>query len=121
MEEEKINNLLCKINGYIGTYSLDEIEKLSVRIFPSFMVINLDLRSGIGTHWIAVALFLNDVYVCDSLGALIPTERIPTELTNFLFRVSFNKRLHVSQQLQPINSTKCGLYSTYFVKSISEG
>ena len=119
MDENQINAALNKVDGYIGTYSLDELPDLRVRIFPSFIIVNLDLRKNKGTHWIALALYLNDIYVCDSLGTLLPNDKLPFHLINFLHLISYNKTLHISKQLQATSSSTCGKYATYFVYCMS--
>ena len=84
MDENQINLVLNNVPGYLGTFALDELVNLKIRIFPSFLIINLDLRENSGTHWIAIAIYLNDVFICDSLGTLVPNNRFPAELINFL-------------------------------------
>ena len=81
--------------------------------------VNLDLRKNFGTHWIALALYHNDIYVCDSLGTFFPNQRLPIELINFLHVVSFNKRIHITYQLQSLLSSTCGKYSSFFILKMS--
>ena len=115
MDENQINKSVGKLDGYLGTFARNELESLKISHYPSFVIVNLDTRDGNGSHWIAIAMFLNDVYICDSLGALIPNNDFPKELINFLYRVSFRRRLHITRQLQPTNSNTCGLYCIFFV------
>ena len=113
MDENEINEKLRKTNNYLGTYSLDELSSLRISIYPSYLIINMDLRGNSGTHWIGMALYHQDVYLCDSLGTLIPDKRFPIELINFLHLVSFNKKLHISKQLQSYSSNLCGKYCVF--------
>lgn len=115
MDENEINEKLRKTNNYLGTYSLDELSSLRISIYPSYLIINMDLRGNSGTHWIGMALYHQDVYLCDSLGTLIPDIRFPIELINFLHLVSFNKQLHISKQLQSYSSNLCGKYCVFFI------
>ena len=116
MYENEINQKLKNVTGYLGSFAIDELETLRISHYPSYIIINLDKRADEGSHWIGVAMFLNHVYVCDSLGTLLPTNVFPQLLVNFLYRASFRKTLHITKQLQAVTSTTCGLYCIYFVK-----
>ena len=120
MDENQINVVLNNVPGYIGTFALDELVNLKVRIFPSFLIINLDLRKNSGTHWIAIAIYLNDVFICDSLGTMVPNNRFPEELINFLHIISYKKSIHITQQLQSDYSSLCGKYSSYFISQMAK-
>ena len=120
MDENVLNGVLNNVPGYIGTFSLDELRTFKLRMFPVFIILNLDLRTNSGTHWVALAIYNNDVFICDSLGTLIPSSRFPSELVNFLHTVCYKKTIHVTKQLQDINSSTCGLYAAFFVYSMSK-
>jgi hypothetical protein len=62
MDENEINQKLRKTENYLGTFSIDELDSLRISLYPSFFIVNLDLRKNVGTHWIAIALFLNNIY-----------------------------------------------------------
>ena len=108
MEENELNAVLNNVPGYLGTFALDELETLKIRIFPCFLIVNLDLRKNSGTHWIALAIYLNDIFICDSLDTLIPNKRFPKELINFLHVITYKKSIHITQQLQTDFSSLCG-------------
>ena len=119
MDENELNKRLKNVNGYLGTFAINELESLKISHYPSFIVANLDERRNEGTHWIAIAMYLNDVYVCDSLGTLLPTNVFPDKLVNFLYRITFRRKLHITRQLQSTTSTSCGLYCIFFLKFMS--
>ena len=119
MDENEINGKLTSVPGYLGTYSIDELKDLRIRVFPAYLVINLDERKNSGTHWIAVAIYLNHIYVCDSLGTILPTQKFPIQLIDFLHIVSYKKTLHITKQLQEVSAETCGMYSTYFTYTLS--
>ena len=119
MDENEINAVLSDVPGYLGTYAIDELDDLRIRIFPSYLVINLDERKNGGSHWIAAAVYLNDIFVCDSLGTILPDGNLPIQLINFLHIISFKKTLHISKQLQEITASTCGKYATYFIYTMS--
>ena len=118
MEENEINKRLRKTENYLGTYSIDELNSLKISLYPSFLVVNLDIRENSGTHWIALALYCNDIFICDSLGTLV-LDRFPSELVNFIHLITFNKILHITKQLQSYNSENCGKFFILFVKTMS--
>jgi len=119
MDENEINAALNNVPGYLGTFAMDELRDLKIRIFPSYLIVNLDKRGNEGTHWIAIALYLNDVFVCDSLGTILPNDQLPQQLIDFLHIVSFKKKLHITKQLQKLTSSLCGEYTVYFVYTMS--
>ena len=120
MDENEINRRLKNVSGYLGTFAVNELDNLYINHYPSYIVINLDNRESDGTHWIAVAMYLNDVYICDSLGALLPSSAFPTGLINFLYRICFRRTLFITQQLQSSMSESCGLYCILFVFTLSK-
>ena len=120
MNENQINAKLFNVPGYLGTFALDELNQFRVRSFPSFLIVNLDLRKNKGLHWIAIAIYLHDVFICDSLGTLFPSTRFPVELVNFLHLISHNKSLQITKQLQDEFSASCGKFASYFVYKMSK-
>ena len=120
MDENKLNSALKSVPNYIGTFALDELDNLRISRLPCFLVVNLDKRRNPGTHWIAIAIYHNDVYVCDSLGTLLPSSSFPTGLINFLHLISFKKSLHITKQLQNEFSDTCGFYSAVFVHEMAK-
>ena len=116
MDENEINKNLRSVSGYLGSFAINELESLKISHYPTFIIVNLDERGNEGTHWIALAMYLNDVYVCDSLGTLLPSNVFPDKLINFLYRITFRRKLHITRQLQSASSTSCGLYCIFFLK-----
>ena len=120
MEESVINNQLKRVPNYLGSYAVDELHDLKVSYYPSFIIINLDERHGTGTHWIAVAIYQNTIYLCDSLGGINPTRTIPIQLINFLHAFTTKRKLCITKQLQPKSSGTCGLYCILFIHEMSQ-
>ena len=63
-----------------GVYSRDIQPKMKVGAY----VINLDVYSDIGTHWVALYVYNNDVTYFDSFGV----EHIPNKIKTFINRIS---------------------------------
>ena len=118
MYENEINQNLKNVASYLGSFALDELNEIKISTFPIFLVINLDTRSEIGSHWIALAIYMTDIYLCDSLGGIKPTTRMPNCLINFLHRLVLTRKLHMTCRLQPIESDLCGYYCILFVKEM---
>ena len=120
MEEKEINKQLKSLSGYLGTFAVNELNDLYISHYPCYIVVNLDKRGNDGTHWIAIAMYINDIFICDSLGALLPSDEFPSDLINFLYRVSFRRDLFITQQLQSSTSESCGLYCILFITQDSK-
>ena len=118
MFESKINERLQRIKNYDGSYAVNELKNVKLRQFPSFLIINLDDRQSEGSHWIALAIYLNNIFVCDSLGGINPNKNLPIELINFLDLISINRTICMTRQLQPKNSEKCGSYCILFINEM---
>ena len=120
MQEETINQQLKNVKRYLGSYAIDELNDIFIDDVPSFAIINLGTRNSSGSHWIAVAFYLNEVYICDSLGGLLPDENFPKKLINFLDIFTSTRKIYMTRRLQKLNSITCGAYCVFFVKLMSE-
>ena len=120
MDENQINEKLQKNQKYQGSFALDELKEINVADQPTFAIINLDPREATGSHWIAIGIYFNDIYICDSLGGLLPNDNFPTELLRFLSVLSVTRNIHITKQLQPTSSSLCGLYCITFINEMSK-
>lgn len=121
VHENKINESLKGCNDYLGTFAIDEILNIKIKQYPVHMIINFDKRQDIGSHWIALSLFKNQIYICDSLGGLCYPETFPSELLVFLKTMVYQKDLIISNQLQCLTSGTCGYYCIMFIKFMCKG
>jgi len=119
MDELRVNQLLKNVPRYQGSFALDELKNVEIKTFPEFIVVNLDNRNENGSHWIAFAIYQNYVYICDSLGGIIPDKKFPSALIDFLHVLLFSRNLVITKQLQPLDSDKCGTYCVVFIKEMS--
>ena len=120
MDENVINDQLKNVRNYLGSYAVDELNEIKISNYPSFVVINLDERRGIGSHWISIAIYQNELFICDPLGGLIPNGANPQELINFLHVFTNSRHLYITKQLQHESSGTCGLYCVTFVQQMSQ-
>ena len=121
MNEQELNQLLKSEKNYLGSFAADELNQVKIRDSPSLLIVNYDNRSDTGSHWIGVAIFLKHVYICDSLGGIAPTRNLSQGWINFLYLLSRSRNLTLTTQLQPIDSSLCGLYAVTFVKEMASG
>ena len=120
MDEKTINEALKNERNYLGSYALDELNDIKVSFYPSFIVLNLDHRKNQGTHWIAIAVYSSHLFICDSLGGIIPDARLPKNIVSFLAPLTTNKRVVITRQLQPLHSGTCGLFCITFIHQLSK-
>jgi len=120
MDESRLNALLKDVPNYLGSFAVDEVNQIEIKRLPEFFVINLNTRESGGNHWIAFAVYQNHVYICDALGGLIPGRYFPKKLINFLHLLIQNRNIHITKQLQPLDSSTCGKYCVLFVKEMSQ-
>jgi len=120
MNERELNKALKNVKEFQGSFALDEIKEIEIKTIPDFLVINLDNRWEPGSHWIAVGIYANAVYVCDSLGGMIPNKQFPSDLINFLHVHTINRKLFITKQLQPEDSALCGAYCVLFVREMAK-
>ena len=120
MNEQEINLKLKRNTAFLGTFAINELEEIKISNYPSFAIINMGERLSGGNHWIAIAIYFNDLYLCDSLGGLIPESSIPQQLIKFLYPLLIHRKFHMTKQLQPETSGLCGFYCTAFINVMSE-
>ena len=118
MLENQLNGRLKSAKRFVGSYAADELKDVELKFYPSFLVINLGEHNLLGSHWIALAIYDNDIYICDSLGGITPDKKVPVEIINYLDLVSKHRTLYITKQLQPLTSDKCGEYCVLFVKEM---
>ena len=116
VKEDKINEDLADCENFLGTFAIDEILHIKIKQYPVQMVINFDKRENVGTHWIALSMYNNRIFICDPLGGLNIPASFPKELLIFLQTMVFQKQLFVTRQLQCLNSDTCGYYCILFIK-----
>ena len=82
MDENELNFRLKNVKRYIGSFAADELTEIKFHNYPCFLIINMDRRSWKGSHWIALAIYPQNLYICDSLGGIKQNETLPQELLN---------------------------------------
>ena len=119
MEESEINHQLKSKREYLGSFAVDELTQVKVTSYPCFIIINLDKRKQGGSHWIALAIYMKRLYICDSLGGILPDDTMSYEIVKFLRSLLYNRTLCITRQLQPLHSELCGYYCILFIKQMA--
>jgi hypothetical protein len=75
MFENELNDRLKNRKKYIGSYAA--VKRRRALISTKFLVINMGKRDLAGSHWIALAVNENDLFICDLLGGMKPDTATP--------------------------------------------
>ena len=116
MNEQQLNSLLKTVSNYQGSFAVDELDQVKL-VHPTFLVVNLDERKSEGTHWIGLAIYNDIVYICDTLGGVLPDNRQPVEWIQFLKLLLQHRQLIITKQL---SESLCGLFCVTFIKTMSQ-
>ena len=102
-----LNRVLCDQPSFIGVFPQDYLLHVSFISFPVSLILNLDVSSQPGSHWIGLYITNNSLEIYDSLG-LDPTTwtRKPVILL---------KEILITPRFQSDNSNLCGVYSVLFL------
>jgi hypothetical protein len=100
---------MLKIPHFIGVFTRDRLP-----LCPKYneaAIVNLDIESGSGTHWVAYKKIGNNIKYYDSFGNLPP----PLELQKYFngYNIEYNYTNH-----QKYNTTNCGRLCLEFLSCI---
>ena len=113
MDTNDINRLLLNEKKFIGVFALDKLPKKTIKK-PASLIINTDVSSKKGDHWVALLLTKNQAYYFDSFGLQI----IDHQILSFLSQQKFRKVTYSNKCIQSITSDKCGLFCILFIKTV---
>ena len=113
----QINCILYNIPNFIGCFAQDELKTLIIRSLPVSLIANLDHSGSEGSHWIALRISQKSLEIFDPLGFNVNRwpGKIPYFLLHFLHKFSIHRRVYISKEIQPDNSTLCGFYCIFFL------
>lgn len=110
-----IDKLLSKCPKFKGCYARDALPKKPLKLNES-IIINMDDATGPGTHWVALFQYKKDTaFYFDSFG-VVP----PMEVQRFA-KQGKKQLIYNSDQIQGINSERCGWYCIELLKSLYTG
>ena len=100
-----LNNLLKDNKNFIGCFSKDQIKLIENN---KSMIINLQNSNEPGSHWIALKIVNNTIFVFDSFGVGYLPIRI--------FKVYKDYKIITNiYRIQDISSNLCGLFCVLFI------
>ena len=116
LSNRSLNRVLCDQPSFIGVFPQDYLLHVSFISFPVSLILNLDVSSQPGSHWIGLYITHNSLEIYDSLG-LDPTTwtRKPVILLKFIKKISKNREIFITPRFQSDKSNLCGLYSVLFL------
>ena len=111
-----IKRLLKCCPNFVGCFAEDELNKLTLRSFPCFLIVNIDSSDLNGSHWIALGLFADRIEIMDPLGfTIFNWTRVPCKLMNFCHLFGSRRKIVVTKRIQPDASVLCGYYCIHYV------
>ena len=111
-----IHCILKNAPNFLGCFSQDELENITICSLPVYLVVNFDHSYSTGTHWIAIRISKHCLEIFDPLGFnTLRWPNIPHFLLDFLHKFSVHRHILISKEIQPFASTLCGFYCIYFV------
>ena len=101
---------------FSSVYSRDNLPKIKFneKIKDGAYVINLDEYYDIGTHWIALYVYNDDVTYLDSFGV----EHIPKEIKTFINNKNIKTNIF---RIQAYDSIMCGYFCIGFINFMLAG
>lgn len=123
--EKQINDLLVNVPSYKGTYSIDQLGDIPpARKGDVSAVVNTDVSSGPGVHWLAVWLTPKHIEIFDSLAEMSPLR--PVQLQGMINTLRKKYKHPVQVKLNNVrdqrsNSSTCGYFSAKFILDRNKG
>ena len=112
----KINYFLKDFPNFLGCYAEDELRSLVIKSLPVSLIVNIDHSGLNGSHWILIRIERKRLEIFDSLGFNVKRwPRLPYFLLDFLHKFSLRRKVYITNEIQPFNSTFCGFYCIFFL------
>ena len=111
-----LNNVLQNTPHFLGVYPQDYLLSFSPNNYPIKLLLNLDVSSQPGTHWLSLCITDTHLEIFDSFGLDRKTwNRKPVILLKFIEKLSRTRKVLISPRLQSNKSNLCGFYSILFL------
>lgn len=119
MNENEIRSIFIKENKFKGCYALDEVQGIML-LKNNGIIMNTVPRHIKSGHWVAFYRDVdNNFYCIDSLTLPDFLENPYLKIFFNVNKVTFLNKLH--HPIQPLNSSMCGLYASYFLVNLFKG
>lgn len=112
MKDFEIAECLLNFSEFIGVFPRDEIP--IIKKFPSSLIVNTDVSSQPGRHWVAIRCTEKTCEYFDSFG-------LPPLYSEFSKLYNSRKLVWSSRCIQHPTSKTCGEFCIAFVKSRNSG
>jgi len=109
-------DVMGKIDNFIGVIPQDYLKNYKIFKFPAIFIVNLDLSTQEGSHWIGISISSKTVEIYDSLGMKSQFwETYPKFLIKFLGQFSKSHHILLTPCVQNPNSFSCGAYVIFYI------
>ena len=112
MWSTEIEDILVTSRNFIGCFPLDDLPSLPQRM-PVSLIVNTDISTRSGGHWLALVLREDECFYFDSFGLPILEQAIIKYLEPYYGKVTYSDVC-----IQHVQSTKCGEFCILFVKHV---
>ena len=113
MWSTEIENILQTSKNFLGCFAMDELPHFPWRL-PASLIVNTDISTGTGVHWIALVMEGNECFYFDSFGLPILEENLIDYLDPH-----YNVVTYSDVCVQHIDSNKCGEFCILFIKFVN--
>ena len=113
MWSPEIEDMLQTSRNFLGCFPIDELPSFPKRM-PASLIVNTDISTGPGVHWLALALEEDKCYYFDSFGLPILEE----PLLNYL-KPHYHKVTYSDVCIQHKESNNCGGFCILFIKNVN--
>ena len=113
MWSTEIENILQTSKNFLGCFAIDELPHFPWRL-PISLIVNTDISTGNGVHWLALVMEGDECFYFDSFGLPILEENLIDYLDPY-----YNVVTYSDVCVQHIDSNKCGEFCILFIKFVN--
>ena len=113
MWSTEIENILQTSKNFLGCFAIDELPHFPWRL-PVSLIVNTDISTGNGVHWLALVMEGDECFYFDSFGLPILEENLIDYLDPY-----YNVVTYSDVCVQHFDSNKCGEFCILFIKFVN--
>ena len=107
------------VPGFLGAFAYDELPEKNQDNFS--LVINTEVGSKPGDHWVALIKKEQQLFFLDSYGRNVKDSTFPSGFTTAILKYIGNSKWKFnSRWLQQLTSNTCGEYCVYFIEELGK-
>ena len=120
LNTKQIDKAISRVPGFLGAYPFDELPEKVQGDFS--LVINTEVSTMPGDHWLALVQKEQKLYFLDSYGRNIKDATFPAEFKTTILKYIHNSKCKSNPMwLQQLTSNTCGYYTMYFIEELGKG